>query len=85
MGLILNLTWFDKKNDEFSGEEYSSDFGEDGAVIEKLGLPLKGTVNNGEFDVEEEFVAILQPYFKHKISTADFDYFLSFNYRDGTA
>ncbi|MDH8061745.1 colicin E3-like toxin immunity protein, partial [Klebsiella pneumoniae] len=26
MGLKLNLTWFDKKTEEFIGEEYSKDF-----------------------------------------------------------
>ncbi|STT86529.1 Microcin-E3 immunity protein [Klebsiella pneumoniae] len=25
MGLKLNLTWFDKKTEEFKGEEYSKD------------------------------------------------------------
>ncbi|MCB6166090.1 cloacin immunity family protein, partial [Klebsiella pneumoniae] len=28
MGLKLNLTWFDKKTEEFIGEEYSKDFGD---------------------------------------------------------
>ncbi|MFQ0105269.1 colicin E3-like toxin immunity protein, partial [Klebsiella pneumoniae] len=27
MGLKLRLTWFDKKTEEFKGEEYSKDFG----------------------------------------------------------
>ncbi|MCZ5067733.1 colicin E3-like toxin immunity protein, partial [Escherichia coli] len=27
MGLKLNLTWFDKKTEDFKGEEYSKDFG----------------------------------------------------------
>ncbi|MDZ0717944.1 cloacin immunity family protein, partial [Klebsiella pneumoniae] len=48
MGLKLRLTWFDKKTEEFKGEEYSKDFGDDGSVIESLGMPLKDNINNGE-------------------------------------
>ncbi|WP_114507885.1 colicin E3-like toxin immunity protein, partial [Klebsiella pneumoniae] len=67
MGLKLNLTWFDKKTEEFIGEEYSKDFGDDGSVIESLGMPLKDNINNGGFDVEKSWVPLLQPYFKNKI------------------
>lgn len=52
MGLKLDLTWFDKKTEEFKGEEYSKDFGDDGSVIESLGMPLKDNINNGCFDVK---------------------------------
>ncbi|AUU11503.1 cloacin [Serratia marcescens] len=82
MGLKLRLTWFDKNNDDFKGEEYSKDFGDDDSLIDALGLPLDDTMNNGEFDVKESWVALIQPYFTSKISTEKFDYFLSFNYRD---
>ncbi len=56
MGLKLRLTWFDKKTEEFKGEEYSKDFGDDGSVIESLGMPLKDNINNGEFDLKKEWV-----------------------------
>lgn len=82
MGLKLDLTWFDRKTEEFLGEEYSKDFGEDGSVIESLGLPLKDNINNGGFDVEPEWVALLQPYFKNKIEVDKFWYQISFDYRD---
>ncbi|MHB2822570.1 colicin E3-like toxin immunity protein, partial [Klebsiella pneumoniae] len=55
MGLKLDLTWFDKKTEEFKGEEYSKDFGDDGSVIESLGMPLKDNINNGCFDVKNEW------------------------------
>ncbi|MFS1347434.1 colicin E3-like toxin immunity protein [Klebsiella pneumoniae] len=83
MGLKLRLTWFDKKTEEFKGEEYSKDFGDDGSVIESLGMPLKDNINNGEFDLKKEWVPILQPYFKNVIDISKFDYFVSFVYRDG--
>ena len=41
MGLKLRVTWFDKKTSDFKGEEYSKDFGDDGSVIESLGMSLK--------------------------------------------
>ncbi|EMC6869782.1 cloacin immunity family protein [Salmonella enterica] len=82
MGLKLDLTWFDRKTEEFLGEEYSKDFGDDGSVIESLGLPLKDNINNGGFDVEPEWVALLQPYFKNKIEVDKFWYQVSFDYRD---
>ncbi|HBT4791418.1 TPA: cloacin [Klebsiella quasipneumoniae subsp. similipneumoniae] len=83
MGLKLNLTWFDKKTEEFIGEEYSKDFGDDGAVIESLGMPLKDNINNGGFDVEKSWVPLLQPYFKNKIEVDTYWYQISFDYRDG--
>lgn len=83
MGLKLDLTWFDKKTEEFVGEEYSKDFGDDGSVIESLGLPLKDNINNGGFDVEKTWVPLLQPHFKHNIEIDNFWYQISFVYRDG--
>lgn len=82
MGLKLNLTWFDKKTEEFIGEEYSKDFGDDGSVIESLGMPLKDNINNGGFDVEKSWVPLLQPYFKNKIEVDTYWYQISFDYRD---
>ncbi|WKA92204.1 cloacin immunity family protein (plasmid) [Escherichia coli] len=83
MGLKLNLTWFDKKTEEFKGEEYSKDFGDDGSVIESLGMPLKDNINNGGFDVKKSWVPLLQPYFKNKIEVDNYWYQISFDYRDG--
>lgn len=83
MGLKLNLTWFDKKTEEFKGEEYSKDFGDDGSVIESLGMPLKDNINNGGFDVKKSWVPLLQPYFKNKIEVDKHWYQISFDYRDG--
>lgn len=51
MGLKLRLEWFDKQTECYEGEEYSKDLGEDGAVIEALGIPIKNNINNGGFNV----------------------------------
>ncbi|ECO0851216.1 colicin E3-like toxin immunity protein [Salmonella enterica] len=83
MGLKLHLNWFDKLTEDFKGGEYTKDFGDDGTVIENLGIPLKDNINNGWFDVNNSWTPLLQPYFKHEIDTSSFDYFVSFDYRDG--
>ena len=83
MGLKLRLEWFERKSEEFIGEEYSKDFGDDGSVIESLGMPLEDNINNGGFDVEKSWVPLLQPYFKDKIEVEKYGYQISFDYRDG--
>lgn len=83
MGFKLYIYWFDKKIEEFKGGEYLKDFGDDGFVIESLGMFLKDNINNGWFDVEKLWVLILQLYFKNVIDISKFDYFVFFVYWDG--
>lgn len=82
MGLKLRLEWFDRKTELLVGKEYSKDLGDDGSVIESLGLPLKDNINNGGFDVEKKWGPSLQPYFKNKIDVDEYWYQISFDYRD---
>lgn len=82
MGLKLRLEWFDRKTELLVGKEYSKDLGDDGSVIESLGLPLKDNINNGGFDVEKKWGPLLQPYFKNKIDVDEYWYQISFDYRD---
>lgn len=82
MGLKLRLEWFDRKTELLVGKEYSKDLGDDGSVIESLGLPLKDNINNGGFDVEKKWGPVLQPYFKNKIDVDEYWYQISFDYRD---
>lgn len=82
MGLKLHLEWFDNQTESFISEEYSKDLGDDGSIIEHLGLPLKDNINNGGFDVLKEWVPLIQPYFKSKIEAEKYWYQISFDYRD---
>lgn len=59
MGLKLRLERFDHKKDECIGQERFEDLGEDGTMIERPGLPLKGSINNGIFDIETAWVPIV--------------------------
>ncbi|UZE24719.1 cloacin immunity family protein [Pseudomonas sp. B21-056] len=82
MGLKLRLEWFSKQTESYEGEEYSKDLGEDGTVMEALGIPFENNINNGGFNVPQEWVKILQSYFQHPIDCSSYIYQASFDYRD---
>jgi hypothetical protein len=82
MGLKIRLEWYDKKTEIGQGEELSKDFGEDGSVIEALGMPIENNINNGGFDVASNWIGILQPHFHHIINLSSYDYQVAFVYRD---
>jgi hypothetical protein len=82
MGLKLRLEWYSKQTEAYEGEEYSEDLGDDGSVVEALGIPFENNVNNGGFDVSQDWVKILQPHFQHSIDWTSYDYQIAFDYRD---
>lgn len=82
MGLRARLEWYDKKTEVGEGEELSKDFGDDGSLIEALGLPIANNINIGGFDVKTEWIDVLQTHFKHAIEFSSYDYQISFVYRD---
>lgn len=82
MGLKLTLDWYDKQTEAFQGEEYSLDLGDDASILETLGIPVDNTINNGGFNVIEDWVPAIQPYFQHSIALTSYDYQISFDYRD---
>jgi hypothetical protein len=82
MGLKIRLEWYDKETELGEGEELSQDFGDDGSVIEALGMPIENNVNNGGFDVGPHWVNTLQPHFLHIIRLSTYDYQVAFIYRD---
>lgn len=82
MGLKLRLEWYDKQTENYQGEEFSNDLGDDKSVLDALGIPVENNINNGGFDVPSHWTTIIQPYFRHTIEYTDHDYQLSFDYRD---
>ncbi|MHC8365743.1 colicin E3-like toxin immunity protein [Pseudomonas sp. ZT5P21] len=82
MGLKISLEWYDKRTEMGEGEELSKDFGDDGSVVEALGMPIENNVNNGGFNVSPDWVSILQPHFHHTIQLLSCDYQVAFIYRD---
>ncbi|RON53198.1 colicin E3-like toxin immunity protein [Pseudomonas frederiksbergensis] len=81
MGLKVSLDWYDKKTEIASGKEYSADLGDDGSIIDALGLMDAGNIYDGGFDVKADWIQKLQPLFIHRIEPATFDYQISFRYR----
>jgi len=81
MGLKIRLEWFDKKTEFLEGKEYSRDLGDDGSMIEALGLMDEAEIYDGGFDVEVDWAPKLQPLFSQKIELGDFDYQVSFRYK----
>ncbi|MEN3262479.1 colicin E3-like toxin immunity protein [Sodalis endosymbiont of Spalangia cameroni] len=82
MGLRLRLHWFDKKIEHGIDYEYSSDFGDDRIIVDRLGLPVAHNINNGYFDVEKHWIPMLQPLFYHWINLEDHHYQVAFDYKD---
>lgn len=81
MGLKVILDWYDKKTEIAEGKEYSADLGDDGSIIDALGLMDAGNIYDGGFDVEANWIQKLQPFFTHRIEPVTFDYQISFRYR----
>ncbi|WP_350613724.1 colicin E3-like toxin immunity protein [Pseudomonas sp. HY7a-MNA-CIBAN-0227] len=82
MGLKLRLQWFDETTERGIGMERSTDIGDDDAVVTALGLSVQEDVNNGVFELREEWLTTIQPYFLHKIIFPESDYFLALDYRE---
>ncbi|MQT33829.1 cloacin [Pseudomonas helleri] len=81
MGLKVRLAWYNKSTGLGEGKELSSDFGDDVAVVVRLNLSTEHDINNGEFNVSDDWLTILQPLFMHYIDLSAFDYQVSFNYK----
>lgn len=81
MGLKVRLAWYNKSTELGEGKELSSDFGDDVAILVQLNLSAEQDINNGEFNVKDDWLTILQPLFVHYINLDAFDYQVSFNYK----
>lgn len=82
MGLKLKLDWYDKNTELGEGQEYSKDLGDDSSVFDSLGMPVENNINVGGFDVEADWVCILQSYFEHVLDLSEYDYQVSFDYQN---
>ncbi|KMK23085.1 cloacin [Pluralibacter gergoviae] len=83
MGLKLHTQWFDKVSEELIDEEYSKDFGDTDSIIDETVNPGdENIINNGVFDLNKEWIPIIQKHIGHKIDLNKYDYQISFDYRD---
>ncbi|MFY0732135.1 colicin E3-like toxin immunity protein [Pseudomonas sp. NFX15] len=81
MGLKVRLNWYNKASEIAEGKEYSADLGDDGSIIDALGLMEEKEIYDGGFDVLESWVTALQPLFRHQIDINTSDYQVAFRYR----
>lgn len=77
MGLKLRLQWFDKTTELGIGKELSKDAGDDYSALNLLRLSVEKDINHGVFEVRENWLSIIQPYFHHEINLLENDYFLA--------
>lgn len=82
MGLKFNLYAIDRKTSLAVTDEFSKDFGEDHGLMDAIGIPIHDNINNGDFEVQQWWIPILQPHFKQIIDLSKYKYFISFDYRD---
>lgn len=83
MGLKLHTQWFDKVSEEIVGDEYSKDFGDNDSLINETIKPNnENIINNGVFDLKNEWIAAIQKHVSHKIDLNKYAYQISFDYRD---
>ena len=83
MGLKLHTQWFDKQTEEFINEEFSVDFDDDDfLIIKTINSSEENIINNGVFNLDNEWISEIQKYVKHKIDVSKYLYQVSFDYRD---
>jgi hypothetical protein len=83
MGLKLKVNWYDKKSELLVGKEYSKDFGDDDFLIyETISPKEENIINNGIFDLEQEWISQIKNHISHKIDMSKYDYFIAFEYND---
>lgn len=81
MATKIRLQWFNKKTENLEAAELSEDFEEDDSILNALDLHEEPQIYDGGFDVLPDWIAILQPHFRHVIEPSLFDYQISFRYQ----
>lgn len=82
MGLKLELYWCEKNGNDIIGKETSKDLGGNFDIVKALGFVPNEVINNGDFDVLNDWIEKVQPYFKSPIMLKEYDYLIAFTYRD---
>lgn len=63
-----------------SGGRVVKRLGGDESELNALGTPAADNINNGSFNVAQNWLATMQPYFQHQIDLRVHDYQISFDY-----
>lgn len=81
MVMKIRLRWYDKHSSDLKADEYSADIDDVDSVFEALGLSEETAIYADVFNVLQNWITTLQPYFQHAIEPSLFDYQISFRYQ----
>ena len=81
MNLKVLLEWFDKTSGYGVGEESSGLFEDPHLILISLELEGDFQIFDGSYDLKNQWINLLQPYFKHQIHQESHDYQISFQHQ----
>ncbi|MBW4795192.1 colicin E3-like toxin immunity protein [Pseudomonas tolaasii] len=81
MVMKIRLRWYEKHSNDLKADEYSADIDDADSVFEALGLSEETAIYADVFNVLQNWITTLQPYFQHAIEPSLFDYQISFRYQ----
>lgn len=81
MLMKIRLRWYEKHSNDLKADEYSADIADPDNVFEALGLGEETAIYADVFNVQPNWITIIQPHFQHMIEPDHHDYQLSFRYQ----
>ncbi|MDF7681167.1 colicin E3-like toxin immunity protein [Enterobacteriaceae bacterium ESL0689] len=72
--------WYNKENFENEGYDISAILDNSICFLDALGLANDSRIYDGGYDVKENWLQYIQPYFQHQIDLQQYDYQLAFRY-----
>jgi len=81
MVMNIRLRWYEKHGDDLTADEYSADIEDSDSVFEVLGLGEETAIYADVFNVQPNWIRIIQQYFQHEIDPDHLDYQISFRHQ----
>jgi len=81
MLMKIRLRWYEKHSNDLKADEYSADIADPDSVFEVLGLGEETAIYADVFNVQPNWMTIIQPYFQHMIEPNRLDYQISFRWQ----
>ncbi|EIC86324.1 colicin E3-like toxin immunity protein [Serratia sp. M24T3] len=80
MSYKMRLQWFNKENFDGEGKEFSAILDDNVYLLDKLGLSTEPRIYDGAYNISNEWLYYIQPYFQHQINLQQYDYQLAFRH-----
>ena len=81
MLMKIRLRWYEKHSNDLKADEYSADIADPDSVFETLGLGEETAIYADVFNVQPNWITIIQQYFQHMIEPDRLDYQISFRWQ----